>query len=257
MVTLVWFGLDLRLADNPALSNAVARGGAVIPLFILDDADAGEWALGGASHWWLEGSLSALDKSLRKWASALVLRRGPAQRVIDSLIAETGARRRLLEPPLRALGDRPQRAAQGRSEGRRDRGAQLQCVPDCRALGNAAGDGSSLSHIHAVLEGAAGAGGSRDLRPRRKPFRAPRRFPQSEPLSSWRLRPSAPDWAGGLRATWTPGEDAAKARLAAFVESDRQRLRRPTRPARRRGRHRASHRICTSARSARDRSGGR
>lgn len=41
MMTLVWFGSDLRLADNPALDAAVADGRAVVPFYVLDDADAG------------------------------------------------------------------------------------------------------------------------------------------------------------------------------------------------------------------------
>ena len=52
---LVWFRRDLRLADNPALA-AAARGGAVVPVFVLDPADMP----GGASAWWLHGSLAAL-----------------------------------------------------------------------------------------------------------------------------------------------------------------------------------------------------
>jgi deoxyribodipyrimidine photo-lyase len=35
-----------------------------------------------------------------------------------------------------------------------------------------------------------------------------------------RLRPTKPDWAGGLRAAWTPGEAGARAALQAFL-SDR------------------------------------
>ena len=31
---LVWFGLDLRLADNPALERAIAQQGAVLPVFM-------------------------------------------------------------------------------------------------------------------------------------------------------------------------------------------------------------------------------
>jgi deoxyribodipyrimidine photolyase len=31
---LLWFRLDLRLSDNPALAAALARGGAVLPVFI-------------------------------------------------------------------------------------------------------------------------------------------------------------------------------------------------------------------------------
>ncbi|MCX6887258.1 MAG: deoxyribodipyrimidine photo-lyase, partial [Verrucomicrobia bacterium] len=33
---IVWFRLDLRLTDNPALSAASKAGASVIPLFIWD-----------------------------------------------------------------------------------------------------------------------------------------------------------------------------------------------------------------------------
>jgi deoxyribodipyrimidine photo-lyase len=36
--SVVWFRSDLRLADNPALTAAAARG-PVVPLYVLDDAD--------------------------------------------------------------------------------------------------------------------------------------------------------------------------------------------------------------------------
>ena len=59
--TLVWFRNDLRLADNPALSEAVAAGGEVIPVYVLDDEAAGPWRLGGAARWWLHHSLASLQ----------------------------------------------------------------------------------------------------------------------------------------------------------------------------------------------------
>ena len=74
--TLVWFRQDLRLHDNPALEAAMARGGAVVPLYLLDDAGEGRWALGGASRWWLHRALAALDASLRERGSRLLLARG-------------------------------------------------------------------------------------------------------------------------------------------------------------------------------------
>jgi deoxyribodipyrimidine photo-lyase len=40
----------------------------------------------------------------------------------------------------------------------------------------------------------------------------------SEPLESWMLEPTKPDWAGGLRETWRPGEATARARLKAFLD---------------------------------------
>ena len=62
-INLVWLRQDLRLADNPALYEA-CNNGAVIPVYILDDSNSGEWAMGGASRWWLHHSLSALSASL-------------------------------------------------------------------------------------------------------------------------------------------------------------------------------------------------
>jgi len=62
-LSIVWFRQDLRLTDNPALYEA-CNNGAVIPVYILDDHNSGEWAMGGASRWWLHHSLSALSDSL-------------------------------------------------------------------------------------------------------------------------------------------------------------------------------------------------
>ena len=53
---IVWFRQDLRLQDNPALSAALALGGPVLPVWILDDAGEGDWAAGGATRWWLHHS---------------------------------------------------------------------------------------------------------------------------------------------------------------------------------------------------------
>lgn len=59
--TIVWFRQDLRLQDNPALAAALAPGGAIVPVFIWDEAGEGDWPAGGASRWWLHHSLTALD----------------------------------------------------------------------------------------------------------------------------------------------------------------------------------------------------
>ena len=39
-------------------------------------------------------------------------------------------------------------------------------------------------------------------------------------LDNWGLLPTRPDWAGGLRDAWEPGEDAARRRLRAFIADD-------------------------------------
>ena len=41
----------------------------------------------------------------------------------------------------------------------------------------------------------------------------------SDRLETWRLEPLRPDWAGGLRQSWIPGENSAQARLNAFIET--------------------------------------
>jgi deoxyribodipyrimidine photo-lyase len=43
---------------------------------------------------------------------------------------------------------------------------------------------------------------------------------RSDDLAHWHLEPRHPDWAQGLRAIWTPGEAAAQARLADFLDED-------------------------------------
>ncbi|MCB1624047.1 MAG: deoxyribodipyrimidine photo-lyase [Pseudomonadales bacterium] len=91
MPALVWFRQDLRLSDNPALAAAVASRQAIIPLYCLDDAGGGDWSAGGAQRWWLHQSLAALDESLRRRGSQLIVRRGTSREIIAELIEETGA----------------------------------------------------------------------------------------------------------------------------------------------------------------------
>jgi len=77
-----WFRQDLRLSDNPAL-NAAASRGKVLPLYILDDVNAGEHAMGGASRWWLHHSLIALQNDLN---GSLVVAKGDAKKILVELV---------------------------------------------------------------------------------------------------------------------------------------------------------------------------
>ena len=63
-IVIYWFRQDLRLGDNPALT-AAAKAGKVLPIYILDDINSGEYQMGSASRWWLHHSLKSLNKSLR------------------------------------------------------------------------------------------------------------------------------------------------------------------------------------------------
>lgn len=73
--SIVWFRQDLRLTDNPALYEAVKNGGDIIPVYILDDDNAGEFKMGAASRVWLHHSLTSLNNALD---GHLVLLKGDA-----------------------------------------------------------------------------------------------------------------------------------------------------------------------------------
>jgi len=76
-VPVLWFRRDLRLRDNPAVHEAAAAGGDVVPLFVLDDA---LWGPAGSNRRaFLVGCLRALDESLD---GRLVVRRGDPARVV-------------------------------------------------------------------------------------------------------------------------------------------------------------------------------
>ena len=52
---------------------------------MLDDDQPAIRPLGGASRWWLHGSLDALRTALEALGSRLILRRGAADAVLDEL----------------------------------------------------------------------------------------------------------------------------------------------------------------------------
>ena len=218
MVTLLWFGRDLRLSDNPALIAAVARGRSVIPVFILDDTDAGEWAPGGASRWWLHGSLDALSSSLRERGSRLILRRGNAEVVISQLLNESGADavywNRRYEPWATARGERLN--ATLKSRGIEAHSFNSALIREPWTLSTQKGE---PYRVFTPFWKALRADGVLDpLQPAPVRIPCPKVLPDSQQLSSWALRPTAPDWASGMRAMWTPGEAGAQERLDDFVE---------------------------------------
>jgi len=81
-LVLMWFRQDLRLSDNPALISA-ANHGAVIPLYIFDDINPGEYLMGAASRCWLHHSLNSLNKSLN---NRLLIKQGDPKSILNELI---------------------------------------------------------------------------------------------------------------------------------------------------------------------------
>lgn len=75
----------MRLGDNPALAFACENYDQVIPVYIWDPDGEGDWPPGEASLWWLHHSLEALDKSLRKRHSQLIIRAGDSRKELTQI----------------------------------------------------------------------------------------------------------------------------------------------------------------------------
>lgn len=219
---LLWFRQDLRLADNTALVAAAESGRPIIPVFIFDDASAGRWKPGGASRWWLHGSLAALADAFAHRSgrpqdgSALVLRSGAAIDVISRLVDETGARsvfwNRCYEPATIARDRMIEESLRRSGIEARSFNAALLFEP-WQGLTRQGSPYRRFTPFYRACR----------VRPIAPTHPVPTRIalpptlPASEPLESLRLLPN-PDWAGGLRAAWQPGEAGAHARLAAFLD---------------------------------------
>ncbi|MEO3434928.1 deoxyribodipyrimidine photo-lyase [Inquilinus sp. CAU 1745] len=215
--TLVWFRQDLRLADNPALHVAATDGGGpVIPVFILETADP--WEPGGASRWWLHGSLSALSAALKRKGSRLILRRGEAAVALDRLIGETGARRvvwnRAYEPFATERDTAIKASLKKRGVMAESHKAALLAEPWEIRTRN--GDPYRVfTPFWKALRNAVDVG---EPLPVPRTLAVPVEWPKSDRLEDWKLRPTRPDWASGLRETWNPGEDWARERLKDFLD---------------------------------------
>ena len=208
---LFWFRRDLRLADNPGLAAAVAGGRPVVPVFIHDPAaDKG----GGALDWWLHHSLAALDGSLRALGSRLIVRQGDAETLIPRLAAETGAAavycNRLEEPWAVAQQQRIERRL--RAEGRAFVAGNAALLFEIGGIVTQAGlPFRVFPPFWRVCP---------QERPPAAPIDAPAALPPVDPAlvsDCLDLLPTKPDWAGGLRQCWHPGEERAREALRRFI----------------------------------------
>jgi deoxyribodipyrimidine photo-lyase len=219
---ILWLRQDLRLGDNPALTAACdsARdaGRPVLPVFIRDDPAAGRWQIGGATRWWLHGSLERLDADLRRRGSRLTLRTGDSVGALTRLIRETGAEAifwsRSYEPGEADLEERLRQQLGDAATLRRFSG-RLLFEPE--AIRTAAGRPFQVftPFWKACL---AQPAPSPPIAPPVE-FASPAAWPGSEILADWNLLPTQPDWSGGLHEAFVPGEAAAIARLGTFLDS--------------------------------------
>ena len=215
MTSLVWFRIDLRLADNPALQAAVKRG-AVVPVFIHAPEEAAPWSPGGASNWWLHQSLQSLDKSLRGLGSRLIFRRGPTLETLRALLKETGATavfwNRRYEPAMIAR-DKEIKASL-RAEGVEAESFNAALVHEPWTIQNQSGKPFQVftpywKHCLAKPDPA-------EPLPAPRKLVAPDHWPKSLELGELELEPKI-KWAEGMRAAWEPGEAGARTQLKKFL----------------------------------------
>ena len=214
--TLLWFRQDLRLQDNPALGAAIARGGPIVPVFILDDEGERRWPMGGASRWWLHYSLASLDQSLRERGSQLVLARGESEKVLHDLARQLKAGavfwNRRYEPAVIA---RDKTIKAGLAEaGLEVKSFNAALLHEPHTITNKSGGPFQVftpywRHCLTLPV-------TEPLKLSSGPFSAPTKWPRSLALEDLGLLPRLP-WAGGLRETWTPGETGALKRLRQFA----------------------------------------
>lgn len=88
MSGLVWFRQDLRISDNPALTNALKNSEKVAAIYILDEESKGVRKMGAASKWWLHYALEDLSKSLKDYGIELFIAEGESQKILEKVIKE-------------------------------------------------------------------------------------------------------------------------------------------------------------------------
>ncbi len=214
-LAIMWFRQDLRVADNPALCAACDSNLPVVPIYILDDCNAGQHAMGAASRWWLHQSLSSLAGELD---GKLQFFCGDARETLAKLCENLNVTdifwNRCYEP------------------WRRQRDTEIEEALEEAGINVVTSNGSLLFEPPAVTKvddtpykvftPFYRASYLDQTAPPREPLRRslPDSFaeaPHSRDLEALDLMPDQP-WYQSIAASWTPGEAAAHERLDAFLE---------------------------------------
>lgn len=213
--TLLWLRRDLRLADHPGWKVALAGGGPVIPVFILDEVV--EDTYGTAPLWRLGLSLADLERRLDGLGSRLVLRKGSAQTVLEDLIGETGARRvvwsRLYDPQSIARDKAVKKALGEDGIEAKSVNGSLLFEPWTVETGQG-GFYKVYSPFWRAVRGREVA----DALVQPDDLAPPRSWPASDSLNDWNLGRAMNRGAAVVEPHARVGEAAARERLDEFIE---------------------------------------
>ncbi|CAN5619876.1 deoxyribodipyrimidine photo-lyase [soil metagenome] len=210
---IVWFRQDLRLADNPAMTEALTSGYSVTPVYIHAPAEEGKWPLGGATKFWLHQSLKSLTKDLHSLKSKLILRVSDSSlEELKKLIEETDATavfwNRRYEPAAIKRDTEIKEALTKQGIEVHSYNASLLFEP--WTIKNKSEKPFRVftpfwRHCISIAE---------PPHPISKPTKieSPAQFPHSIKLEDLELEPNI-EWAEGIREAWTPGEEGADAQV--------------------------------------------
>lgn len=209
---IVWFRNDLRLKDNPAFIAACNNHEYIIPLYILDS----QASLGSAQYWWLHHSLKSLDKSLIKHDLKLILKRGRSIEIFREIISSTEIQAVYWNNVYEPLAFKEDQ--------------NLKELLLARNISVNTSNGSLLNEPWNIKnkQGEYFKVFSFFWKECLRRIQAPlsqsiKHYPKmlsilSDNLEEWKLLPQHPNWASGFEEYWTPGEDAAQAKLKHFIE---------------------------------------
>lgn len=215
-VTLVWYRRDLRVDDHPALAAAAARG-RVVPVYVHDPADdRTRWSPGGASKWWLHQSLRSLGDQLADLGSPLIIRAGDPAHELREVAKQAKADRVMfneaIEPDAQERDERVDHELGGVGK-MVDRFAADLLWPVGSVMTQSGDPYQVFSPFWKMGlkngEPDEPIAGPKSLKP------AAAKVPSVD-LDRLGLLPEI-DWAGGMRARWTPGERGAMEAFASFM----------------------------------------
>ncbi|MEO6203665.1 MAG: deoxyribodipyrimidine photo-lyase [Nitrospirales bacterium] len=212
---VVWFRQDLRIKDNPALLAAHQTGHPILPLFILDKENSGEWKFGAASRWWLHESLKALNENLER---KICFQAGSTEKIIKNLMKESGAEaiywNRCYEPWRIASDGHIQETLQTKKIEVHTFNGALLFEPQT-ALKK---DGTPYKVFTPFYQRGCLRKGNDPRRPSKSPKKLMLSTHKGLVLKELDLLPTFP-WHKKLSKHWQPGEAGAQARLKAFLKS--------------------------------------
>lgn len=189
-------------------------------IYVFDEESDGLRTSGGASRWWLHHSLTSLEADIKRAGARLHILTGKAEELIPRIAAETGAQQVLWTRRYDKAGIEIDKTlkSQLKGEGVDVQSCNGQLLFEPWEIETKAGTpyGVFTPYWKAALS-----------RPEpSKPLPRvtkitdgvwPRSAPETIALEDLDLLPVKPDWAGGLRNRWTPGEAGARERLRDFL----------------------------------------